>query len=139
MKLIGLPLVVAAVVALAACGESKEDKAMNTVCSARSDIKTQVDHLKGLTVSTATVDDVQKRVKAIGDDLSRMKNAQGDLKGDRKQEVQTANQAFASQIKAIVSNVGRSLSLRSAKTQLQTALQQLVSAYRKNLAPIDCS
>jgi hypothetical protein len=139
MKLVVIPLVLAVVLALGACGESKEDKAMNSVCSARSDIKTQVDHLKSLTVSTASVSDVQKSVKAIGDDLSKMKNAQGDLKGDRKQQVQAAHQAFASQVKSIVSTVGRSLSASSAKTQLQTALQQLVSAYQTNLAPIDCS
>ena len=32
---------------LAACGESKEDKAQTSVCSARADIKAQVDELKG--------------------------------------------------------------------------------------------
>ncbi|HEY7619123.1 MAG TPA: hypothetical protein VH834_05085 [Solirubrobacteraceae bacterium] len=132
-------LVLLACVGLAACGESKEDKAMSSVCDARADISKQVDHLKSLTIGTATVDDVQKSLKSIGDDLSKIKDAQGDLSGSRKQQVQDANAKFSSQIKEIGSTVGRSLSLSSAKTQLQSALSQLADAYKTTLGPIDCS
>jgi Rad3-related DNA helicase len=132
-------LVLLACFGLAACGESKEDKAMSSVCDARADISKQVDHLKSLTIGTATVDDVQNSLKAIGDDLSKIKDAQGDLSGSRKQQVQDANAKFSSQIKEIGSTVGRSLSLSSAKTQLQSALSQLADAYKTTLGPIDCS
>ncbi len=141
MKLFAFPLVLVllASLALAACGKSKEDKAMSSVCDARADISKQIDHLKGLTIGTATVDDVQNSVKAIGDDLTKIKDAQGDLSGSRKQQVQDANAKFSSQVKEIASTAGRSLSLSNAKTQLQSALTQLANAYKTTLGPIDCS
>src|SRR5215208_7047958 len=74
-----LLLVLLASLALGACGESKDDKAQKTVCSARSDIAKQVDQLKGLTVSTVTAEGVQSSLKAISSDLSKIKDAQGDL------------------------------------------------------------
>jgi len=77
--------------ALAGCGESKEDKAQTTVCSARADIKAQVDELKGMSVTTATLDGVQANLKAIGDSLAKIVTAQSDLKGERKQEAQERN------------------------------------------------
>jgi hypothetical protein len=134
-----LPLALLAVLALGACGESKEDKAMKSVCSARADINKQINHLKSLTPTTATIEDVQASLTAIGSDLSKIKDAQGDLSGDRKQQVQSANQTFTSQLKTITSSAVKSLSLSDATAQLTSALQQLAAAYKKNLAPIDCS
>ncbi|HXS45378.1 MAG TPA: hypothetical protein VN751_12185 [Solirubrobacteraceae bacterium] len=128
----------ALMLALGACGKSKEDKAMDSVCSARADIAKQVDHLKGVTPSTATIGDVQQSLKAISSDLSKIKDAQGDLKGDRRAQVQKANDAFTSQLKDTVSNVGKSLSPSGAKTQLTSAVQQLAGAYKTALQPIDC-
>ena len=129
----------AASVTLAACGgDSKEEKAQNQVCDARADISKQVDTLKGLTISTATVDQVQKSLQAIMDDLSQIAKAQGDLAGDRKDEVQQANKAFANQVQDIVANLGKSLSLSNAGTQLQSGLQQLAGAYEDTFAKVDC-
>ena len=45
-----------AALGLGACGESKQDKAKTSVCSAQSDIRKEVDKLKGLTPSTVTVE-----------------------------------------------------------------------------------
>jgi hypothetical protein len=129
----------AAALALGACGESKEDKAMSSVCSARDDISKQVQHLKSLTLSTASLDDVRNSLKAITSDLSKIKDAQGDLSPDRKQKVQQANEAFTSKMQSIAKDFGTSLSLSGAKEQAGAALQQLASAYQSSLAPIDCS
>ena len=63
-----LLLVLLASLALGACGESKDDKAQKTVCSARSDIAKQVDQLKGLTVSTVTAEGVHLNAY-VDDDL----------------------------------------------------------------------
>jgi hypothetical protein len=134
-----LPLALLSALVLAACGESKEDKAVKSVCSARADISKQISHLKSLTPTTATVEDVQSSLSAIGAALGKIKDAQGDLRGDRKQQVQNANQTFESQLKSITSSAVKSLSLGDAKTQLASALQQLESAYKQALAPIDCS
>jgi membrane peptidoglycan carboxypeptidase len=141
MKLAIAPVLLAlvAAVALGSCGESKQDKAKNTVCSARADIGKQVDQLKGLTISTATADAVQKSVQAIRSDLSKIKDAQGDLSDERRQQVQAANKAFTSQVQSIVKSLGSSTSLSDAKTQLTSATQQLAAAYQQSFARIDCS
>jgi hypothetical protein len=133
-----LLLALLAALALGACGESKEDKAKTTVCDARGDISEQVDKLKGLTISTVTVDGVQNSLKAINTDLSKIKDAQGNLSGDRRQQVQDATKTFTSQVKSIAGSVGKSTSLSEAKAQLTSALQQLGDAYKQSFAKVDC-
>jgi hypothetical protein len=131
-------IAVLAVLGLGACGESKQDKAKSTVCDARADISKQVDQLKGLTVSTVTLDGVQNSLKAISSDLSKIKDAQGDLSGDRRQQVQDATKTFTSQVQSIAGSVGKSTSLSEAKAQLTSALQQLGDAYKQSFAKVDC-
>ena len=131
---------VVAALALGACGgQSKQDKAQKQVCDARADISKQVDTLKGLTISTATTDQLQSSIKAIGDDLKQIKSAQGDLNDQRKSEVQAANQAFESQVKAVTSSLLSSTSISDAKTQVSSALQQLATSYQQTFAKVDCS
>ncbi len=134
-----LLLALVAAFALGACGESKEDKAKTTVCDARSDISKQVQRLKSLTISTATTDEVQSSLKAINSDLSKIKDAQGDLSDKRRQQVEDANKAFTSQLQDIAGSLGKSTSLSDAKAQLTSALQQLATAYQQSFARIDCS
>jgi hypothetical protein len=131
-------IAVLAAVGLGACGESKQDKATSTVCDARADISKQVDKLKGLTVSTVTVDGVQNSLKAISSDLSKIKDAQGNLSDDRRKQVQDATKTFTSQLQSIAGSVGKSTSLSEAKTQLTSALQQLGDAYKQSFAKVDC-
>ena len=133
-----LLLVLIAALALGACGESKEDKAKKTVCDAQADIGKQVDKLEGLTISTATVDAVQQSLKAINSDLSKIKDAQGDLSDDRRQQVEAANKTFTTQLQNIAESLGKSTSLSDAKSQLASALQQLATAYQQSFARVDC-
>jgi uncharacterized protein YjbJ (UPF0337 family) len=132
-------LAVVAAVALGACGESKEDKAKKTVCDARADIGKQVDQLEGLTISTATADEVQQSVDAIKSDLSKIKDAQGDLSDERRQQVEAANKTFTSQVQSTLGSLGKSTSLSDAGSQLTSATQQLATAYQQSFARIDCS
>jgi len=134
-----LLLVLIAALALGACGESKEDKAKSTVCDARADIGKQVDKLKGLTITTASASAAQESLKAINSDLSKITDAQGDLSDDRRQQVETANKAFTSQLQSIAASLGSSTSLSDAKSQLSSALQQLATAYTTSFARVDCS
>ena len=127
-----------ATLALGACGESKEDKAKSAVCDARADISKQVDQLKGLSISTVTVDGVQNSLKAISSDLSKIKDAQGDLSPDRRTQVENATKTFTSQLQSIAGSVGKSTSLSEAKAQLTSALQQLGDAYKQSFARVDC-
>ena len=139
MKPVAVALALAAL-GLAACGggDSKEEKATNQVCAARDDIQKQVNTLKDLTISTATTDQITKSLQAIGSDLTKIKNAQGDLNDERKKEVQQANKDFESSVKGIASDLGSSTSLSDAKTKLSAALDQLANSYKQTFAKIDC-
>jgi hypothetical protein len=131
-------LALAATLGVAACGESKQDKAKNQVCSARSDMQKQVNELKSLTPATLTLDGVQQSLSAIQNDLKKITSAQGDLNDARKKQVQDATSQFTSALSSIGSDLGKSLSAADAKTQLQTALQQLATAYQESFAKVDC-
>jgi Tfp pilus assembly protein PilP len=132
-------LLLAAGLAVAACGESEEDKAKAQVCDARADIQKQVDELQGLTRSTATVDGVTKNLQAIRADLRKIRDAQGNLNDERKKQVQDANQAFEQQVRSTVQNVGKSLSVSDAQTQLRSAVTDLANSYKQTLGKVDCS
>jgi uncharacterized phage infection (PIP) family protein YhgE len=142
MKPIAVLASVFAALALAACGgggKSESEKAQDTVCNARADISKQINTLKGLSVSTANLAQVESSLRAIDRDLQQITAAQGDLKGDRKREVQQANQEFVNQIKNIASTMTTAGSLSQAKQQATAALQQLATVYEQTFAKITCS
>ena len=141
MRILAAVLVILiAPVGLTACGgKSKSDKAKSTVCDARSDIAKQVSTLQGLTASTVTVDAVSTSLKAIGDDLGKIKNAQGDLSDSRKQQVQSATDTFTTSVKNALGALGKSVSASAGKADLTASLQQLAASYKQAFAPVDCS
>jgi uncharacterized protein YhaN len=130
--------VVVVALALGACGESEEEKAMNTVCDAKDDIATQVDELKGLTAATVTTDAVRQNLEAIRNDLGEIADAQGDLSDDRRSEVEAATNEFTSSIRQVAGDLGTSLSASDAKNAAVSALKELGASYQETLAPIDC-
>lgn len=138
MKPLFLICVAAAALTVAACGESAQQKAEKQVCSARSDIQKQVNELKTLTPATATSDGVKNNLSAIRDDLKKIADAQPQLSDQRKAEVKTANEKFVSEFQSVAGDVGKSLSASGARTQLQTALQQLAAAYQSAFSNLDC-
>ena len=133
-----LIVVLVPALSLAACGQSAQDKAKNQVCSARSDIDKQLTYLKGLTLATATTTGIQNSLKAIGSDLTKIKDAQPQLNAERKQQVQSANQAFRAQLESVVGNIGQNLSISNAQAQLKSAVQQLGQSYQQTFATINC-
>jgi hypothetical protein len=139
VKLSMILVSVVVALALSACGgESQADKAQTQVCDARADIQKQVDELRGLTLATASVDGVMANLNAIRTDLGRIRNAQVDLNGKRKEQVQSANQAFESQLRSIVQGLGQDLSLAEAGTQVKAAATKLADSYRQTLGKVDC-
>jgi hypothetical protein len=130
--------VVTLVLSLGACGESSEEKALNTVCDARDDIGKQVADLKSLTPATVTADAVTQDLGAIEKDLNDMVDAKSDLSGDRRSEVEAANKEFASSVEEIGNELGSSLSASDAKAGIVNALQQLEASYQKAFAPLNC-
>jgi Tfp pilus assembly protein PilP len=131
-------LLVAVAILLTGCGESKQEQAKKSVCSARSDIKSKVSTLQAITPSIATLPQIKTEVTAIVDDLKKIKSAQGDLAPARKQQVQQATQTFEKQAESVLSNLTSSFSLSGAATQLEAALRQLATSSAQALAPIEC-
>jgi hypothetical protein len=124
--------------AVGACGESDQEKAQNEVCDARADIEKQVDELSGLSLETATLEGVQKNLTAIRDDVRQIGDAQGDLSDERRQQVESATKEFTSQLQSIAGDIGRSLSVADARTELESAFDELASAYEQSFAEVDC-
>jgi hypothetical protein len=120
-------------------GDSKEDKALASVCAARDDITKQVDTLADMTITTATTSQVGSALQAIKGDLTKIGDARKNLADDRRDEVDKANQAFASSVRKTVADVGTSVSLQAAATQLKDAFGQLKESYANTFGKIDCS
>ena len=133
-----LALLLTAALGLAACGESDQEKAQKQVCDARADISKQVDEIKTLTPATATVDGVRQNVNAIQDSLKDIASARGTLSDERRAQVKAATDQFTQRLSTIVQEALRSLSLADARTQLQSAVSDLASAYSSSLGKIDC-
>lgn len=120
-------------------GQTQQQQARTQVCDARNSIAHEVDTLKGVKVSTATLGQIRTSLTTIRDDLQKIANAQPHLNSQRKAQVQQANQRFRSQVTSIASSVASGTSLSQAKSQLGTALQQLGTTYRQTLAKVDCA
>ena len=137
-----LGLLLAGLVLIAAtaggCGESDAEKAQTQVCDAGADLKKQVDDLVALTPATATADGVKANLNAIEKDLNQIKDAQGDLNEERKQEAEQATQEFVAEVEAVRSDLSSDLSLSGAQAKLESAGQQLASSYQQTFAQIDC-
>lgn len=137
------PLLVLALAPVAAgCGgggKSAEQKAQDQVCSARRGIQTQLDSLKGLTVSPTSVPALTTALGAIKTDLQSIAKAQDQLSGQRKQEAKAAAQAFGTQLRTIAGNLVSGVTSGStAQSQLDAAAQQLASGFKQAFAPVKC-
>jgi hypothetical protein len=132
-------IAVALVAVVAGCGESKSDKAVADVCAARDDITKQVDQLQGLTISTATTSQITDSLQAIRDDLSKVADARADLSDDRRQQIDAANTKFQSSVRATLLDVGKTVSVEDASTQLKNAFDRLAASYKETFGAVDCS
>lgn len=134
-----------AAVPLSGCGESQQEKAqkaaLNTVCTARNDIKNRLATLKTLTPSIAALPQLKTEGEAIFEDLKRIQQAQPDLAPARKQKVEQATQTFQHEVSTVLSSMSSltSSSLSSAGPQLESALNRLQASYSQALSPIECS
>jgi len=134
-----LAAVLALSLAVAACGgESAEDRAQSKVCSARADIKKQVDELKSTTISTASLDGIQANLKAIQKAVEQIASEQGKLSDDRKAEVQKANQAFKSEVADVGRTLVTGLATGGGEEQIKTALDNVAAGYKSAFAPVEC-
>ncbi len=120
------------------CGESDAEKAQDQVCDARADLEKRIDDLASLTATTATVNTIENNLNAIEKDLEQIRDAQGDLNDERKQEVESATQEFTSELETVADDLGSDLSLSGAAAKVDSAAADLASSYEQTLATVDC-
>jgi|tagenome__1003787_1003787.scaffolds.fasta_scaffold18962763_2 hypothetical protein len=118
---------------------SAQEQAQTHVCSARANIKKQVDALDAMTKGNVTIDGVRSSLRSIADSVKTIGTAQDDLSPDRKQQVQDASAQFKTAVKNTGSNLIKSVSRNEGKQQLQAAAQELKQSYQQALEPIDCA
>lgn len=143
---------VTAVVALAisalgfaACGESSEEKATKKVCSATSEISTQLKNLQTLPISSSFPSEAKSSVEAITASVGKIREAAPDLEAARRDEVNAANRAFQSEILTITRSVASAsassnlqAALKSAEPQIKASLNTLASNYKKAFQALKC-
>ena len=122
-----------------ACGESEEEKAQDRVCDARADIEKRVDDLAGLTITTASIEDVTNNLKAIRDDLEKIAAEREDLAPEQQDAVDQAAKRFRSELETAAKDVvSGAASGEQAGARIGAALDELAKSFREAYGPVDC-
>jgi hypothetical protein len=132
-------LALLSVALLVACGESDEEKAQDRACDARADIEKRVDDLAGLTITTASIDDVTNNLKAIRDDLEKIAAERDDLAPEQRDAVDQAAKSFRSELETAAKDVvSGAASGEEAGARIGSALDDLAKSFREAYGPVDC-
>jgi hypothetical protein len=131
---------------LVACGESSSEKATKQICSATSEISSQIKKLETLSISSSFPSEAKASVEAINKSISKIKEAQPNLPTARQEELNAANSAFKAEIAAITRDVvsaskssNLEAGLKSAEPQIRASLTRLSSGYTKAFEALKCS
>jgi uncharacterized phage infection (PIP) family protein YhgE len=119
------------------CGESAQAKAEKTVCEGKQEISAGINGLKSLTGANVSVNAVQSNLKSIESGLSKVKSAQDQLSGKRKEEVAQANAQLSASLSSFAHEL-TSLTGPQAEAKLTAAAEKVVASYQHALAPIPC-
>jgi chromosome segregation ATPase len=124
---------------LVACGESEEEKAQDRVCDARADIEKRVDDLAGLTITTASIEEVTNNLKAIRDDLEKIAAEREDLAPEQRDAVDQAAKRFRAELETAAKDVvSGAASGEEAGARIGAALDDLAKSFREAYGPVDC-
>jgi Rad3-related DNA helicase len=122
-----------------ACGESEEEKAQDRVCDARADIEKRVDDLAGLTITSASIDEVTNNLKAIRDNLEKIAAEREDLAPEQRDAVDQAAKRFRSELETAAKEVvSGTASGEEAGARIGAALDDLAKSFRDAYGPLDC-
>jgi hypothetical protein len=149
LEALGTPVAIAAlllgVLGLAACGESSEEKADKAVCSGVSEIQTQIKKLESLPISSSFPAEAKTSVEAINKSVSKINESAPKLSTARKEEIDTANKDFQTEIATITASVvsaskssNLEAALKTAGPQIKAALSRLSSDYKKAFEALKC-
>jgi hypothetical protein len=140
MKIGLIGVVALALLASAGCGggQSAADKAKSQACDASSDIQAQVDTLKGLRLSSDSVDTPKAALQKINSDLDTIATAAPTVKGDLGGQLKAANAAFKTQVQQIADSITSAQSLTAAATALASAGSTLSTSYQQAFANVKC-
>jgi hypothetical protein len=119
------------------CGESAQAKAEKTVCEGKKEISTSVDSLTSMTLADASASTVQNDIKGVEAGLQKVKGAQGQLSGSRKEAAEKATAQMSAELSGI-SHELTSLSLPEALTKVLTVGEKLVASYKQAFTPVEC-
>jgi hypothetical protein len=122
-----------------ACGQSEEEKAQDRVCDGRADIQKRVDDLAGLTITSASIDEVTNNLKAIRDDLEKIAAEREDVAPEQRDAVDQAAKRFRSELETAAKDVvSGAASGEEAGARIGSALDQLATSFREAYGPVDC-
>jgi hypothetical protein len=134
------------VLGLVACGESSSEKATKQVCSATSEISTQIKKLETLPISSNFPSEAKASVEAIDKSITKIKEAEPNLPTASQEELNAADKAFQAEIATITKDVvsaskssNLEAALKSAEPQIKASLSKLSSDYKKAFEALKCS
>ena len=131
---------------LVACGESSSEKATKQVCSATSEISTQLKKLEALPISASFPTEAKASVEAIGKSITKIDEAAPNLPTASKDEIDAADRAFEAEIAVIGKSIASATkssnleaALKSAEPQIKASLRKLSADYKKAFEALKCS
>ena len=131
---------------LAACGESSSEKATKQVCSATSEITTQIKKLESLPINSSFPAEATKSVEAVGKSIKKIEEAAPNLPTAQKEEIDAADKTFEAEIATITKDVASAskssnleAALKTAAPQMKDSLAKVSASYKKAFEALKCS
>jgi hypothetical protein len=143
-KSAGIAALSVIVLALAACGESSEEKATKQVCAATSEISKQIQKLETLPISSSFPTEVKTSAEAIDKSIGEIESAAPNLETARKEEFNTATNTFKFELASLIATTASSATsgeatLKSAEPKIKNSLSTLANDYKKAFQALECS
>lgn len=140
----GIAALSVAVLGLAACGESSEEKATKQACAATSEIKAQVKKLQTLPISTSILTEVKTSAEAIDKSVGEIKSAAPNLPTANKEEFEAATRTFQVELAALLATTLKSATsgeaaVKAAEPKIKASLTNLETSYKRAFEALKCS